>query len=417
MSTKGWIVPSDWDGVTYTPVILCCPASSEWLSVLGGAVSQMGNAWSYDADTGDFLEARQIGLEVYNSMSGCSELITAINSLKVAVTVNACGCPVGQGDDTDDATETGPVPAPIGDIVYEAPAAVQDRKCKASNLIHETLRDVMNELDGYNVDDMGVLGLALVVSIVVGVIGSAVATPLVGIMLAVAGATAVFAARLVGVSVSLANIVSVMDANQQDLVCELYISTQASVARTDYLNTLMLNGVTALEAELVELLMTNALMDILYFDTAETAAFWPTYTGAIDCTQCDQTGCPLDLVDGTGTITYDNVPFVISSVPESTYHVIRIYNSGGPCVGFAFRNWCGQFTAHTLFIGGSWNRTIGCWTGGGIDTDSYPGSFPALHTDFSLNWIDLASPDPFTITMKLDYPLPDCVGGPDDGCV
>ena len=58
-------------------------------------------------------------------------------------------------------------------------------------------------------------------------------------------------------------------------------STNAGDARSGYLA--LLTGLGATEVELVSLLMTNGLMDLLYFDTPESAAYWDTYTGPVDC--------------------------------------------------------------------------------------------------------------------------------------
>lgn len=355
--TNGWIIPDDWDGETYVPVILCCPSSSKWLSILGGAVSQMGNAWSYDADTGDILTARDIGLEVYESMSGCNELITAINELRIAISVNACGCPVGQGSDNDDGTRGGPVPGPVGDIVYQEPSVTPDRDCKAANLVHETLLDVFTELNKYNVDDMATLGLALTTGLVASIIASAIATPMAGVIVAVAGVTAVFVGKLISILVDLGNIVSVMTAQQTQLVCDLYTSTQASTAKATYLATLTAGGATALEAELVGLLMTNALMNTLYFDTKELEAFWPTYTGPVDCQVCVVEPTDWMLVpDGNwpggfttdagtlGTGTIDNTGGVFELTAQERHDQPGVY-----CIGIVVSaHWDSQSNKGTL---------------------------------------------------------------------
>lgn len=233
----------------------------------------------------DFVEdtARIFRLEV-GDMS--CDIVGAINSLTSAIVAVSCGCEVGQGEDTDDGERGGAVPGPIGDIIYQEPAPVIDRDCKSANLVHFTLKDLFTELDRFNVDDMSTLGLVLVIGTVSGIIASVVATPMIGIIVGVAGAIAAFAARLIGVSISLANIVLAMTTGEEDLVCALFASSLASTAKADYLAQLQASGATAAEAALVGLLMTNAVLDILYFDTADTAAFWPTYVAPVDCSGC-----------------------------------------------------------------------------------------------------------------------------------
>lgn len=215
------------------------------------------------------------------------DIVGAINSLAQVIAANACGCPVGQGEDTEDGEEGGAIPSPVGDIVYEEPSTAPDRECKAANLIHDTLFDTFVQLDAYNVDDMSVLGLSLAVGVVAGIIASAVVTPMGGVLVAVAGSLAVFVARMLGVTVSLGDIVTAMTDRHGDLVCTLFNSTSASGAKSAYLAILLEEvGISSIEADLVGLLMTNALMNVLFFDTAETVDFWPSYTGSIDCTSC-----------------------------------------------------------------------------------------------------------------------------------
>ena len=212
-------------------------------------------------------------------------MVAAISNLGSVMASNQCGCNVGQGEDTPEAQEGGPVPPPIGDIVFQEPVAEPDRKCKAANLVHFTLRDLIAELDRLNVDDYGTLGIAIMVSIIVAAIGSVVATPMVGLLLAVAGGVAVLAARLAGVTVDLAGIVAAMDANQGDLVCALYNATTTTNARNDYL--LVLDGpLNSIQLGIVELLMYNAVLDVLFFDTQESATFWSSYTPVVDCSAC-----------------------------------------------------------------------------------------------------------------------------------
>lgn len=247
-----------------------------------------------------------------------------------SMSANDCGCVVGQGSDNEDGERGGDVPSDIGDIEYEEPAAVQDRDCKAANLVHKTLLDIFVELDSYNVDDMSVFALALVISIVTGVYASVVATPLVGIVVAVAGAVATFAARLVGLTVVLSDIVTALDDEGEELVCILLDSQSVSEAKSDYLAALTTAGLTTNETTLVGLLMTNALLNILFFDTAETAAYWPTFSGEYDCSACETASAQWEFSEhngqaaGTGDLTMDGSSRVLTAV-ETTSGYWRLW--------------------------------------------------------------------------------------------
>lgn len=219
-------------------------------------------------------------------MTSC-DIVSAINQLTQAIVATSCGCEVGQGSDTSDGVNGGPIPPPVGDIIYQEPSTVQDRNCKAANLVHQTLLDLFTDLDAYNVDDMGVLGLVVAIGVVTGIIASTILTPMGGIIVGVAGALAAFVAKMIGVTVSLADIVGAMSIRQTDLVCALYSSSSASTAKTAYLDVLSEEiGFGAAERALVDLMMFNAFMNTLFFDTAELASFWPGYTGPVDCSTC-----------------------------------------------------------------------------------------------------------------------------------
>lgn len=221
------------------------------------------------------------------------DLVAAIEALTISINVNACGCPVGEGVDTDDGERGGDVPPPVGSIVYQEPSVIEDRDCKAANLVHETLLNVFTELNNYNVDDMAIYGLQFTIGVVGAAIAVAVAAPMVALCVAVAGLLAIFGARLLTDVIDLQNLVDAMTARQEELVCILYDSTVASDARAAYLVELEDWGITAIESALLELFMTNALMDTLYFDTSDLAAFWPTYSGPVDCDLCGE-GAPTD---------------------------------------------------------------------------------------------------------------------------
>ena len=277
----------------------------------------------------------------------CDGIVAAINSLRSALANMSCGCDIGQGEDNEDGEEGGTVPGPVGDIVYTEPSAEPDRKCKASNSIHETLQEVFTQLEDYNVDDMGVLGLALVVSIVSGIIASAVTTPIGGLIVAVAGALAAFAARLSGRTIfDLSLVVAALNVGAADLVCSLYNSTSTDQARQAYRDELVSQGLNSLTADLVVLLLPNAVLNVLFFDTEETEAFWPTYTPPIDCSACvtqfsDWVLLPNDTLFGwttasgflgSGVIDQGGGSFVLNSEPFVTgpagRHVIAIVVQG-----------------------------------------------------------------------------------------
>lgn len=278
---------------------------------------------------------------------GCNDIVEAINSLKISINNTSCGCEIGQGADNQEGEEGGSVPDPVGDIVYQEPSPIADRKCKAANAIHQTVEELFVGLAAYNVGGMSTLGLSLVVSLIAGVIATSVTTPIGGLMVAVAGALASFGATLVGVQVfDLDDTLARLTASRSDLVCALYSSTTTSSARDAYEAELLSAGISPAASALIVLLLTNATLNVLFFDTSETAAYWPTYTPPVDCASCVSAQDEWVLIPngvffgwetasgvfGSGAIDNDGGEFVLSSEPftigPAGRHVIGIVVQG-----------------------------------------------------------------------------------------
>lgn len=224
----------------------------------------------------------------------CSQLSEIAGTLASS---GSCGCVVGEGSDSTEGEEGGSVPRAVGSIEFQEPVVVTSRECKAANLIHETLRDAFDQLDQYPIEDWAELGLVFSIGIVAAVL-AALAVPTVALLIAVAGAISIFTGKMIISTVSLADIVTELDLKAEELVCLLYNSTSVVDARDDYLA--LLTGLTSLEVELVSLLMSNAVMNLLFFDTAESAAFWPTYTSPISCDTCGSTEVHIAIMQSGG---------------------------------------------------------------------------------------------------------------------
>lgn len=271
------------------------------------------------------------GLEV---MDVTCDIVNAIQSITFAIqsTQTACGCPVGQGADNNSGVEGGVPPDPIGDIVYDYPdPAVTERKCKAANSVYWTIYNIFFQLDENNVDEMGVLGLAVVVGLIGAIIGAAALGPMGGLVVAVAGIIAIFTARLIGLEVELEAIVLAMVTDEDDLICALYDATTAEDAHDAYEGVLVANGtLTAIDIALVMLFLPNAVTNILFFSVEGSESFFDGYVPPNDCTACvpqpaDWILAPSGFFGatsdegtlGTGTINQDGTEFTLSSVKNT----------------------------------------------------------------------------------------------------
>lgn len=249
-----------------------------------------GERYEVAETSGDFDDINNIvnayGLE---TLDMSCDVVLALNNIANVLGASRfdCGCEIGQSVDTDAPTEGGDPPGPVGEIVYGEPDIIPDRKCNAANSIHFTLVDLFSELDSHNVDDLGTLGLVVVAGLVSAIIGSVALGPFGTLIGAVVGITSVLAARIIGLSVDLASMVTVLGDNQVNLVCGLYNTTDAASARTAYIGVLTSEGtLSSAEIGIIELLLTNAVLNVLYFSAEDSEEFLGTYVGPVDCVSC-----------------------------------------------------------------------------------------------------------------------------------
>jgi len=69
---SGYIIPSDWDGESYSDYCLRWPDSPMWSELLRGALSGFSFADDFDQDTGDADEAASVGEQIIqkNNLTG-----------------------------------------------------------------------------------------------------------------------------------------------------------------------------------------------------------------------------------------------------------------------------------------------------------------------------------------------------------
>lgn len=317
-----WLIPDDWDGVSYTDILLCIPDSVVWQATVKGAVYLLSRVYNWQGDQVDKEAAAKAGMEILDSMSNCSSIVEAINSLKVAIAGVQCGCDVGVDTDAEDGEEGGDVPADFAGEPYSEPDPIPNRKCLAANYIHLAMKDTVTQLDLSRADQYGFAGLPLVMTIVGAVIGSAVAPVAGTIVGATIGAILGFATALLKVSFNLGLLLSSIVADEPEAVCTLYAATEASQAREDYLVFLQTQGATSLETSALALLMPNSLMNLLFFewgDSADEIENTPTVT---DCLSC---GVP----DPEDWVLIPNFRFLGANSPEGTLGTGTIDQEGG----------------------------------------------------------------------------------------
>lgn len=266
------------------------------------------------------------------------DLVGVLRSIQQTLASTDCGCNVGEGADTESTVAGGPVPRPIGSVVFEEPAAVSERTCKAANWIWETILNIFTDLEPYNIGLLAGTGFSIALATVVAVVAAAMA-PISAVFTVVAGLLAAFVGRYALGGFSVAAMITALDAERNDLICILADSTDSEDARDDFLAHLTAFGLSSAETGLIRLLMPNSIMALLFFDTPESAAFWPTYTQPYDCSGCiisctwafiESGGSPL----GSGSLTVDGGTRTLSSVPNAGGHTMQMNIPGPACDTF-----------------------------------------------------------------------------------
>ncbi len=265
------------------------------------------------------------GLEVVDV--GC-DIVAAIQGVEAALlsaTSNACACgTVGETIEVEAGTPGGTPPPGFG----EPDPVIVDRLCKAANAIHESIVDTIVELNNNNVDGFLSLGFGVVSGLVSAIIAAAF-IPVVGVLVVgVAGAIVGATLAILAAGLNLQDLEDDLAAGQQDLICALVEAPSAAAARDDYIAVLAGIGSSAVNNALIAALMTNNVLDLLYFSTGGSEAFLDTYVAPISCVSCaapfsDYVILPSNALSswtsaegtlGTGTVVNDGSQFTINSV-------------------------------------------------------------------------------------------------------
>lgn len=425
---RGWLVPDDWDGVSYRYYMLCAPCSQQWDGIVTGSVYNLGRARNWDADSGDFLQARDLGMEVYRSMANCndgfSELAAAVLELAKAHSAgqNDCGCPGGTGTVYDEPAGQEPTVFGPGEE-WPDEATYDTAKCQIANVMYRDYLALVQQLDALDIDTLSTGLASLGIGIVASVIAGLFATGPIGLTIGVvAGLVAVF----VGAPLfSLGDIVTELQNNKTDLVCALYNAPDAGTAKTDFEAILAAGNLSALETSVISLIGVNSFYNQL-FDIP------PGYddevvSSPVDCADCFEgvtirwmTGNNGILERGSGDLTPDGTARVLTAVQDTNnfyYIAFGLYNEPKPRL--SYNGTCNE-PPLPVGLGASGNSTFrvqrvsdtrgndsgtkgtSCVNSQYIEVFNTGGGF-GFGTDYNVVWVQLISNAPFTFTLELEY--------------
>lgn len=266
-----------------------------------------------------------------------TEVVNALNNLSVtnssAARANAtCGCPGGTTPPTQGTFVEGD-PPPEG---WEAPedevgsTEYQNRKCAIANLIHQWVVSSCEAWQNFGIDDIaavvGAGGFAYVANALIeGFLVGAVF----GWVVLVVGVVAAIATAFIYNSIDLSNIITILNANEDDFVCALYTSTSAAEAKANYLQIADDNGMSTGNYALLEAIFyVEDIFGQMFFNptdperAAALEAAIAGFSGGVDCGAC---ACnEFVLLWGS----YNSETGVLSSQPEGSGHTLAImFNS------------------------------------------------------------------------------------------
>lgn len=307
-----------------------------------------------------------------------------------------------------------------------------EEKCRVANAIVMDVLAVVNKAVLLTGAAAG-LAIAAAVTLLIAAASGVGVIFLIGGALAVGAAAVGFWASLADLLVrdptGLGNWKDELEATAEQAVCDLYNSDNPEAAGQVMVDWMSAAADVALDstgqdgvAKMAEALRQNALFNRLF---TLSPVLPESFVGVYDCTACT-VDCSLVIGDGTGTVRFDGVPFVITSENVLGLQRIQINSFGSPaheypdCLG----NWRIEILATTIDpVSGSLNRSIQCrGDGGTMYTDyfhQYSGDTPAYPPlgEYCIAHMLLIDSDPFTVTMRVIGWEGPCTGTPEvDGC-
>ncbi len=237
-----------------------------------------------------------------------------------------CACQIGSDVETTSGEISGPLPDPVNGVPYEDISATPTRKCKAANYIHQGVRDVVNELKLNRADQYFFAGLQFVLTLVTTVIGGLVAGPFGLLVGAVAGASLGMALGLFKASFSLTLLLTAITGDEQAAVCALFSAISAEGARSDYTDVLIAEGATSPEIEFVEYLLSNNVLNLLFFAWGDSEEAIDDVVVEQSCASCEEAcGWYFHLDRGSGDLTADDSERTLTGVAFAGGYTCQIY--------------------------------------------------------------------------------------------
>ncbi len=225
--------------------------------------------------------------------SGILSLVNGLGAIDCSVCPPTGTYPPTAGIDEDD-------PPPAGFDDYDP--VISDRKCKLANMYFDDLHQVTTLLEANGIDDIGALALGSMTALL-GLLLGVIATGPVGWGLGALGAIAGVISFFLLESVDLEDLLLILNAEQEDLVCSLYEATTPAGGLVAFKAVLAAGGANAAQLAYFDAVNMVVALEVLFFkpdgsygDDIETRL--DGFVGAIDCSACggapSEEGCIFD---------------------------------------------------------------------------------------------------------------------------
>lgn len=299
------VIPDDWLG-EYCRYAVCWPKSSQWLAVLRGVLTLPARGRFWDEHTGTILEAQSVIRETFDNnldlqeviMScGDSEIGQALTSIaaSLALQVNV-GCCDRQGSGGAGTVQPPPSPINEGNPSVDPPPEgfnswleFQTYKCAiAWNIIGQLEADLA-QMAVLNFGGISISSLASIIAVTV-------ITPIPFDDIVAIAALLITAAAEIIITTTL----SIVNDNEEDLVCALYLGTSAGSSRGAFLSKyaeFVASGV----ADPVSAFAVNALISYMVGSSTVNRLYEEDLTrnwAEQDCSMCIEAECP-ELIEYT----------------------------------------------------------------------------------------------------------------------
>ena len=411
-------IPDDWNGQDWKCWCIEWPDSQDWLTLLYGWITTPKRGRFWDGSSGTITDAQEIGKQIYQRNFNLEECLVSCNdtfinllteiSTNIAITASAtagCGCSGGSIVPTTPGSEAGIPPYRYSEPPSEAGSPEFElRKCQLAYIGHSNIREYVSAIDASGVDAIiSATGRAAIpiVTTTIGVLLGELATPF-PILDAIVGGVVGFvlgvALSLLEDGIDLADIVTNLDANEEDYICALYLSSGATEAIMDYLQVASSSGMSTANQGVLSALLWVDWLNVLYFSPDGVSAGLETvledFQSPVDCSVC---GCSnvevgdIILTPGTHTWTSEESP--------NQYEIKLAYQCGcNPWIDVTFNSIAGWTDRGSQFI--DFRLHSAC--GGFNDGDIYNSldTFPAGQR-YCFKQLVFWSATPFTINVTV----------------